>query len=174
MGYKSVQKKVQKGCNQAIKREGIMREWIKLYVSDCLYGTIRFDFDPAERGIWYDLLLLAGAGKTDGVVGAAKDKPYPRSYIANLLNIPEELLDRVVGKCIQTGRIEEKGGLRIVNWSKYQPKYQSDYQRQKPYREAKRDRERELEAEGRCPKCGEKGHTKYKCPKGKYSHVVQS
>ena len=56
------------------------------------------------------------------------------SFIANRLNIPLDLLEKALKKCIDEGRIKDTGGvLTIVNWGAYQ----SEYQRQKPYREKK-------------------------------------
>jgi hypothetical protein len=111
------------------------KKWIKLWVSESLRGTIRFDFTPEERGVWYDLLALAGDCRQDGIIGASGNHPYPSRWIADTLNISEELLERTLRKCIKTQRIERnRDGLRIVNWARYQ----SEYDRQKPYREAKK------------------------------------
>lgn len=151
------------------KATGSMR-YIKLWVAESLEGTIRFDFEPEERGVWYDLLLLAGRMRQKGLIAAGPGQPYPRRWIAGVLNVPEDLLDCTILKCIETGRISENSnGLLIVNWVKYQP----EYDRQKPYREAKRDREKRLEAEGKCTLCGEEGHNKYVCPKSKYGGMVR-
>lgn len=112
------------------------RVWIKLWVNECLEGTIRFDFTPAERGVWYDLILLAGRCRVPGVISANETTPYPHSYIAGLLNIDLELLEKALEKCKASGRIKEtRRGIELVNWEHYQ----SEYERQKPYRQGKRD-----------------------------------
>lgn len=107
------------------------RKWIKMWVQESLTGTLRFDFTPAERGVFYDLMLLAGNCRLDGVIAAGVGVPYPHAWIANTLNIQVKLLDDTLRKCTDTGRMEENGdGIHILNWDKYQ----SEYERQKPYR----------------------------------------
>ena len=94
-----------------------MRRWIKVWVEESLSGTMRFDFAPDERGVWYDLLVLAGRCRLEGIIAAGNDVPYPRTWIAGTLNIPVELLERTLKKCFTSGRIEENHtGLRIINW----------------------------------------------------------
>ena len=147
-----------------------MRRWIKLWVAESLRGTIRFDFTPEERGVWYDLLALAGDCRQEGLIAANENHPYPAKWVAGVLNISEGLLERTLKKCLDSGRIATgDNGVQIVNWGRYQ----SEYDRQKPYREGKKEREARLEKEGKCAVCGEEGHTKYTCPSSKYGKVVQ-
>ena len=111
-----------------------MKKWIKLWTRECLSGTIRFEFTPAERGVWYDLLVLAGDCRQEGVIAAGNGVPYPHVWIAGTLNIPLKLLERVIKRCQETDRImEDNKGIHIINWARYQ----SEYERQKPYRQAK-------------------------------------
>ena len=113
-----------------------MRRWIKLWCKECLTGSIRFDFTPAERSVWYDLLALAGESRKDGTIAANNEVPYPHEWIAGTLNIPIKLLESVLIKCKQTDRIlEDNHGIHLNNWAKYQ----SEYDRQRPYRKAKQD-----------------------------------
>ncbi len=110
------------------------RRWVKVWVNESLTGTIRFDFTPAERGVWYDLLVLAGNCRLDGIIAAGPGRPYPYNWIAGTLNIPLELLEVTLTKCEESGRIrEDSEGIHILNWGKYQ----SEYERQKPYRQLK-------------------------------------
>ena len=131
------------------KTTGSMR-YVKMFVSECLEGTVRFDLDPAERSVWYDLVILAGRMRIKGLIAARPGTPYPHTWIAGVLNIPLELLDRSLEILIKTERIcENDDGIHILNWSKYQ----SEYDRQKPYREAKK-----LSINTnikRCPKCNQ-------------------
>ncbi|MBA7713276.1 hypothetical protein ES703_122277 [subsurface metagenome] len=114
------------------------RTWVKMWVNESLEGTIRFDFTPAERGVWYDLILMAGRCRVPGVISANETTPYPHSYIAGILNVDLELLDTTIEKCKKSGRIKEnKQGLQLVNWEHYQ----SEYQRQRPYRQGKKEEE---------------------------------
>ena len=128
------------------------RTWVKMWVNECLEGSIRFDFTSAERGIWYDLILMAGRCRTPGVISANEQSPYPHKYIAGMLNVDIELLESTLVKCKASGRITENdSGIELVNWGHYQ----SEYQRQKKYRDKK----------------SEEDPDKY--IKGKYGHRVQ-
>ena len=107
------------------------RKWIKIWVAESLRGTMRFDFTPAERGVWYDLLALAGDSRQDGLITPGKDQKYPLNWISGTLNISPSLLHRTLEKCKTYSRIEvNDNGIRILNWNKYQ----SEYERQKPFR----------------------------------------
>jgi len=136
-----------------------LKRWVKMWVNECLDGTIRLDFTPDERGVWYDLIILAGRMRQDGLIAAGPGMPYPRRWIAGTLNITEELLESTLQKCFETGRISEDGdGLRIINWKMYQ----SEYDRQKPYRDAKKKR---------LPSNEPTDPKKY--TSGRYGHVVK-
>jgi hypothetical protein len=134
-------------------RTGWRRRWIKLYPLECLEGSIRYQLEPDERGVWYDLLNFSALCSTPGTISDNDSRPYPNEYIANRLNIPLDLLMRTLAKCVAEGRVQENGtGLHITNWSAYQ----SEYQRQKPYRDKKK---------------GEGDPERYF--KGKYGHLAQ-
>ncbi|KKL64536.1 hypothetical protein LCGC14_2164000 [marine sediment metagenome] len=127
------------------------RTWIKLYPIDCLDGSIRYQLEPDERGVWYDLLNFSAICATPGQISDKDDRPYPHSFIANRLNIPLELLESTLKKCSKEGRTVEDGtGIHITNWTDYQ----SEYQRQKPYRQ-------------------KQGEDPNKYTRGKYGHTVQ-
>ena len=36
---------------------GWKRSWVKFLVDECLDGSIREELTPAERGVWYDLII---------------------------------------------------------------------------------------------------------------------
>lgn len=110
------------------------RRWIKLYPLECLEGSIRYQLEADERGVWYDLLNFAAICATPGVISDRDNRPYPHSFVANRLNITLELLERTLEKCETEGRISENDyGIVITNWKFYQ----SEYDRQKPYRQKK-------------------------------------
>ena len=112
----------------------VRRPWIKLYPIDCLDGSIRYQLEPDERGVWYDLLNFSAICSEPGIIADKDGRAYPMSFIANRLNISLELLEQALKKCTEEGRIADGNGvLRITNWGAYQ----SEYQRQKPYREKK-------------------------------------
>lgn len=111
------------------------RTWIKIYPLQCLEGSIRYQLEADERGVWYDLLNFAALCATPGVISDNDKRPYPHSFIANRLNITEELLERTFRKCQDENRLSENDtGIHITNWDAYQ----SEYQRQKPYRDKKK------------------------------------
>lgn len=111
------------------------RTWVKLFVTGWLHGSIRWQLEPDERGVWADLIAMAGECGKEGKICDNDGRAYPRQFIANTLNIPIELLDRTIAKCMHDGRIEEKSDIiKITNWAVYQ----SEYERQKPYRQAKK------------------------------------
>ena len=119
-------------------RAGWRKTWIKLYPIDCLEGSIRYQLESDERGVWYDLLNLSAICVTPGIISDKDNRPYPHSFIANRLNIGIELLERTLSKCELEGRINENEiGIHITNWAAYQ----SEYERQKPYRQKAKQKE---------------------------------
>ena len=110
------------------------RKWIKLYIDECLTGTIREDLLPEERGVWYDFLLLAGRNRPPGAISANETTAISPRRLASLLNISIQLIARAAKKFEESGRLEidEAGIMHIANWDKYQF---TDYDRQKPYRQ---------------------------------------
>ena len=108
------------------------RKWIKVYPVECLDGSIRYQLEPDERSVWYDLLNFAAICNNDGIISDRDKRPFPMSFIANRLNIKEELLSRALSKNKEEGRItiSADGIIRITKWKTYQ----SEYERQKKYR----------------------------------------
>lgn len=97
------------------------RRWLKLWSREWLGGSIRFDLEADERGVWADLLAMANESRNPGVIQANPLSGYPRPWIANTLNITNELLDRTLQKCIAADRLAENhAGITILNWGKYQ------------------------------------------------------
>jgi len=119
-------------------RAGWKKTWIKLYPLQCLEGSIRYQLESDERGVWYDLLNFAAICSTPGIISDNDNRSYPHSFIANRLNVSEELLERTLQKCKDKDNArlsEDNNGIHINNWDAYQ----SEYQRQKPYRQKKKD-----------------------------------
>ena len=126
------------------------RRWIKLYPIECLEGSIRYQLEPDERGVWYDLLNFAALCSNDGSIADRDNRPYPHTFVANRLNIALELLDRTLKKCLKENRLtEDDKGIHIRNWNAYQ----SEYDRVKGYQQAYRQRKAE---EDRTPSQGKK------------------
>ena len=134
-------------------RGEVRMTWVKIHISGWLHGSIRWQLNPDERGVWADLIVLAGQCLQGGKICDNDEKPYPRDYIAGQLNIPQELLDRTIDKCRAEGRIDDsKDMIVITNWKSYQ----SEYERQKQYRGSKVE---EVDPD--------------KYVKGKYGHMVK-
>jgi hypothetical protein len=110
------------------------RAWVKLHINGMLNGSVRYQLSPEERATWVDLLCFAGLGGTPGIIADNDQRPYPHNFLANRFNIPIDLLETTLKKCVKEGRITENGdGIHIVHWKDYQ----SEYQRQKVYRQEK-------------------------------------
>ena len=97
------------------------QKWIQVWTEELLEGSIRFDLTSAQRGIWIDLLAMAGRSRNFGVIQANPDTAYPHHWIANKLNISLDLLHPTLGLLKSQGRIiEDEKGIKIVNFSRYQ------------------------------------------------------
>lgn len=112
------------------------RTWIKINCDRWLNGTIRGE--SAElRGIWVDLLVLAGSGKygDSGEVKITDQVGFLDRQLADLLQISTRKWLNVKKRLQETDRIctTEKNIIVIVNWAKYQ----SEYERQKLQRTIK-------------------------------------
>jgi len=94
--------------------------WIPLYVDKWIFGSTRLELEPDERGVFVDLMALAA--KDDGYIRANPNMAYLPQQIAGLLNIPVELLERTIEKCVKYKKmVKQKNGiLYMTNWDKYQ------------------------------------------------------
>lgn len=122
------------------------RPWIKLFVDECLRGTIREDLTAEERGVWYDFLVLAGANRVRGCISANETQGYTVARVAAILNVKENIISRCVGKFLEQGRItiDDRDIISISNWDGYQ---YSSYDRQKPSRQSKPEKPEESAAD---------------------------
>jgi len=118
-------------------RGATRRAWVKLFITGWLHGSIRWQLEAEERSVWADLICMAGECGQGGLIADSDGCPLPWSFIANRLNIPEELLERTIAKCKHEERLETcpDDTLKITNWSAYQ----SEYERQKPHRKTKKN-----------------------------------
>jgi len=95
------------------------RDWIPFWGDKWLFGSMRIEFDVAERGIWWDLMSIAM--KDEGFIRANEDTPYLIQQLAGMLIVPEDLLERTIEKFIEKGKYTrlKNGTLYITNWNKY-------------------------------------------------------
>jgi len=112
------------------------RKWIKLWCKQWTEGSIREE-EPAVRGVWADLLALAGSGQygSSGEIKLQNGIGLTDKQLCEILNIKPSLLRRAKKRFIDSQRINisPKNAITISNWFNYQ----SEYDRQKPYRERK-------------------------------------
>lgn len=94
--------------------------WIPLYVDKWIFGSTRIELEPAERGVFVDLMVLGA--KDSGYIRANETTPFLKVQIAGILNIPIELLESTLAKCVHHGKLEEPtpGIFRLCNWEKFQ------------------------------------------------------
>ena len=94
--------------------------WIPLYVDKWIFGSTRIELEPAERGVFVD--LMAFGAKDKGFIRANETTAYPHTQLAGLLNIPVGLLDSTIVKCLHFEKLIESdpGIYRLKNWDEYQ------------------------------------------------------
>ena len=113
------------------------RTWVKIDCHGILSGSINWQYTLDEQAIWVKLIAYSAiCGGPPGIICDNDERPIPLWYVADELHCPKELLESVVEKGVEEGRIQENGkGLAITNFNTYQF---TEYDRQKPYRQAKK------------------------------------
>ncbi len=108
------------------------RNWIKLYVDQCLRGTMMKELPYNERWLWFGILLLAGDSPFDGKICITENIGYTDEQIAELLETPVDIYKSAKEKMLNHHKIkvEKNNVILIVNWTKYQ----SEYKRLKVYK----------------------------------------
>jgi len=94
--------------------------WFPFWIDKWLLGSIRIEFEPAERSIWVDLLCMAA--KDDGFIRANEEMPYPMEQLAGFLIVPVDLLRTFIDKAINKNKLTklDNGTLYVTTWEKYQ------------------------------------------------------
>ena len=116
------------------------RTWFKIYADKWLTGTIR-DETPATRGIFVDLLALAGGGEfgDTGVISLKNGVGFNDLQLQKILKVSKSEWRNAKKRLISSERIaiNPDNIITILNWKKYQ----SEYERQKIYRNPKLQKE---------------------------------
>lgn len=108
-------------------------EWIKLWTKETIYGTTSKEIPYNMRGIWFQLLAMAGLEPYYGKVCINKNIGYVNNQLALILDVPLDILKKGL-KILQEVdkiKINSNGVIDIVNWEHYQS--QAGYM--KSYRE---------------------------------------
>ena len=108
-----------------IKRK-VDKFWFPWWPDKWIFGSIRIECTPEERGIWVDLLSLAS--KDDGHIRANEEIPYPIEQLSGMLMIPQEMLSNAIEKFINLKDKDGKGKLTrtkagtlyVTKWEEYQ------------------------------------------------------
>jgi hypothetical protein len=94
-----------------------------VYAEHMIFGSTRGELLPDERSVWQDFMSMAA------LTGNRIDYTFP-DLLAKKLNIPAELLERSVEKCIKYHKIrfkvkksENKTYIYLIKWKVYQPAY---------------------------------------------------
>jgi len=137
------------------QKHGISRIYRKSWCYDNLFGSLRHELGPAQRGIWGDLLDMAKLSQVrPGIIAPNENQAYSFEWLAAFLNVPLDLFKETCQLLVDTKRITINGsGIEIVKWSTYQ----TEYDRQKPYRQRAKETSDDPE----------------KYISGKYGHMVQ-
>jgi hypothetical protein len=103
-----------------MKKRTADKFWFPWWPDKWIFGSIRIECTPAERGIWVDLLSLAS--KDDGHIRANEETPYPLNQLAGMLRIPADEFRRAVNKFIRKGKLTrtKTRTLYVTKWEKYQ------------------------------------------------------
>jgi|GEM_PF-2127086 len=94
--------------------------WFPWWPDKWIFGSVRIECTPAERGIWVDLLSLAS--KDNGHIRANEETPYPLQQLSGMLIIPEDELKSAIDKFVKKTKLTrmKDGTLYVTKWDKYQ------------------------------------------------------
>ena len=103
-----------------MKKRTADKFWFPWWPDKWIFGSIRIECTPAERGIWVDLLSLAS--KDNGHIRANEETPYPLDQLAGMLRIPADEFKKAINKFIKNKKLTrtKTGTLYVTKWDKYQ------------------------------------------------------
>ncbi|MDD4985167.1 MAG: phage replisome organizer N-terminal domain-containing protein [Dehalococcoidales bacterium] len=129
------------------------RTWIKLYCEKWIAGSIRKE-KPEVRGIWADLLALAGSGLygDTGEIKIQNGIGLTDYQFQKVLNVSRSQWSNAKNVLLNSGRIKvnDENVIHIINWQKYQSEYErTKKSRTKSTQESTQEREIENEIKER-------------------------
>lgn len=105
-----------------------MQYYAKLWIEPNLDGPVRVELSAAERGVYYDLYLLAKKLDQAGHICTPSGKPYPDRWTAARLNITAKLLSKTASVLTTLGIAKrDENGIFLIHFldeqsSRFPPK----------------------------------------------------
>jgi hypothetical protein len=99
------------------------KRFIKFDVHGNLFGSLRYDLEPAELSIWDRMLCLAKLSSVEGIILHSE---WRDESIVALFNLAPYggiiLFNKTISKLVATDRVKvlEDGSYEITNWHKFQ------------------------------------------------------
>lgn len=107
------------------------RIWVKLYVDQCLRGSMIAELSPTQRWMFVGLILLAGDSPIPGQVYRRKDENglpvgYSDAVLADTLGVDESEIRPGIARMVEKSKVfvDALGVISISNWTKYQSEYE--------------------------------------------------
>lgn len=101
-------------------------KWIRIWTQETLQSTTFQELNDVETGIWFKLLIMAGANiRNAGIIEIRDGIPYPLGALTIYLNTTEEHLSQGIAKLIEVDKLEQlkDGRLRIKKFTNYQSRW---------------------------------------------------
>ncbi len=137
------------------------RSWVKLWTTEWLDGTTRYQMTDAQRAFWIDLLAMAGRSRFPGIICAGRDGDslvgYPLNRFSALMAGPEQIdIEATLRLFERTDKVEititaegppKLFAIELLNWKKYQSDLDAQAERARNYRSRKKAASRERHGE---------------------------
>lgn len=94
-------------------------DWFPFYIDKWFFGSTKYEFTPAERSVWVDLMALSK--KDGGYIRANVGCPYSSKQLAGLFIVPVKLLNKTIAKALEVGKLRklEDGTYYVASTKKY-------------------------------------------------------
>lgn len=107
------------------------RTWVKLYVDQCLRGSMIAELNPTQRWMFVGLILMAGDSPIPGLVYRRKDENgvpvgYSDAVLADTLGVEVEDVQPGLARMVEKSKVSvnPNGVISVCNWNKYQSEYE--------------------------------------------------